>query len=407
MRAYAWFDLLLQAGVSQWPRDEHRRLIVTNITGYLAGLSSLSYALTYAFYDFETLKPVVFGNVLASFVYFTLPIWHRFGRVAAGVVLAVTIFASIFYFIWFLGRNTGIQLNYLGAAAIAFAVFGLHRLGLVLACVSIALALHFYAHFMFFQGQATPPPEKWFIDQLYILSAGSITLIVGIVVWYAFKLAAEAEERSERLLRNVLPDAIAERLKANPQDPIADHHDNATVLFSDIVGFMNLSRANTPEDVVNLLNQLFTAFDAVGAEVGCEKIKTIGDAYMAVAVVPHTAEENAKIAARLGIGMMDVCARVSQQTGIPLTLRIGIASGPVMAGVIGKAKFAYDVWGETVNLAARLESHGKPDHIHISDETKILLEGDFACTLAPRIQIKGVGKTRTWFLGLPANPAPR
>jgi adenylate cyclase len=145
----------------------------------------------------------------------------------------------------------------------------------------------------------------------------------------------------------------------------------------------------------------------VGAEVGCEKIKTIGDAYMAVAVVPHTAEENAKIAARLGIGMMDVCARVSQQTGIPLTLRIGIASGPVMAGVIGKAKFAYDVWGETVNLAARLESHGKPDHIHISDETKILLEGDFACTLAPRIQIKGVGKTRTWFLGLPANPAPR
>ncbi len=398
MNASAWFERILRAGVSQWPRDDHRRLIIANITGYLSALSSLSYALTYTFYDFATLKPVIFGNLFTAIIFATISFWHRFGRVAAGVVLAVTIFPSIFYFIWFLGRDTGIQLNYLGAAAAAFAIFGIHRLGLVLAAALSGLALHLYAHFNFTGGQASPPLEKWFSDQLYVLSASSVTVIVAVVVWYAFKLASDAEERSERLLRNVLPDAIAERLKANPNEPIADHYDSATVLFSDIVGFMSLSRAHPPQEVVNLLNKLFSAFDEVGAKVGCEKIKTIGDAYMAVAVVPNTAQENAKIAARLGIGMMKACARISKETGIPLTLRIGIASGPVMAGVIGQAKFAYDVWGDTVNLAARLESHGKPDLIHISDETKILLEDEFPCTLAPRVQIKGVGKTKTWFL---------
>ena len=389
---------LVRAGISQWPVNEHRRLIVTNITGYLAGLSSLSYALTYALYDFNSLWPVAVGNLVVSLVYFSIPLWHRVGPTAAGLVLAFAIFSSIFFFIWFLGRRSGIQLNYLGVAAVAFAVFGLNRMGLVLITVIAGLSLHFIAHFAFITGQASPAPENWFIDQLYILSAASITLIVGIVVWYAFKLASDAEERSERLLRNVLPDAIAERLKADPHQSIAERHESATILFSDIVGFMNLSRGSSPEFIVDLLNRLFSAYDEVGSALGLEKIKTIGDAYMAAGGVTASPEDYAERVVKLALGMMEATQRVAAESDVKIQLRIGIASGPVMAGVIGQTKFAYDVWGDTVNLAARLESHGAAGRIHLCDDTRQMVENSVVCLRAPSRNIKGVGKTVTWFV---------
>lgn len=389
---------LARAGVEIWPVEEHRRLIITNLTGYLAALSSISYALTYALYDFAALWPVAVGNLAVTVVYLAIPLWHRVAPTAGGVVLAITIFCSIFFFIWFLSRNSGIQLNYLGAAAVAFAVFGIKRLGLVTATVAVGLGMHFIAHFWFITGHAVREPEQWFIDQLYVLSAGSITLIVGVVVWYAFKLAADAEERSERLLRNVLPDTIAERLKVNPQQSIAERHENTTVLFADIVGFMDLSRANDAETVVGLLNKLFVAFDKIGADLGSEKIKTIGDAYMAVAGLPDENARHAHIIAEQALQMMDACHQIAEETGTGLNLRIGIATGPVLAGVIGQAKFAYDVWGDTVNFAARLESHGSPGRIHICDNTRQLAGDEYECRPAPARQIKGVGKATTWFL---------
>ncbi|MGI9371838.1 MAG: adenylate/guanylate cyclase domain-containing protein [Hyphomicrobiales bacterium] len=389
---------LIRAGIDQWPVDEHRRLIVTNIMGYLAALSSLSYAFSYASHDFSSLWPVAIGNVLVALIYLSTPFWHRFGPTAAGLVLAGTIFGSIFFFIWFLGRDSGIQLNYLGTAAVAFAVFGIKRIGLVIASVVIGIGLHLYAHFNFLNSHAAVAPKMWFLDQIYVLTAASLTIVVGIVVWYAFKLAADAEERSERLLRNVLPDAIAERLKANPHEAIAERHESATILFSDIVGFMDLSRSSSPEFIVDLLNKLFTAYDEVGSHLGLEKIKTIGDAYMAAGGVTSTPENYAERVVLLAQGMMKATERIAEETGVSVRLRIGIASGPVMAGVIGQTKFAYDIWGDTVNLAARLESHGAAGRIHICDQTKTLIADAFALERAPSRNIKGVGKATTWFI---------
>jgi guanylate cyclase len=213
----------------------------------------------------------------------------------------------------------------------------------------------------------------------------------------AMQLLGEERARSERLLLNILPAPIAERLKASEQS-IAEHSDGVTVLFADIVGFTPLSARKTPQDLVDLLNRIFSEFDALADAHGLEKIKTIGDAYMAVAGLPEPWPDHAARAARMAIGMRDAIARISSETGEQLALRIGLHSGPVVAGVIGRRKFTYDMWGDTVNTASRMESHSLPGAIHCTEATAMLLKGAFQ--LHPRgvVEIKGKGEMHTFLL---------
>jgi class 3 adenylate cyclase len=259
------------------------------------------------------------------------------------------------------------------------------------------------------------------LDLMGPTAAGRTALVLGLancggmLICYQMDVSARREftamrlldverERSERLLLNILPAPIAERLKASG-DSIAEHSEGVTVLFADIVGFTPLSASKTPQALVELLNRIFSEFDALADAHGLEKIKTIGDAYMAVAGLPIAWPDHAPRAARMALAMHDVIARVAAETGEKLALRIGLHSGPVVAGVIGRRKFTYDLWGDTVNTASRMESHGVPGAIHCTETAALLLRGTFQLQARGAMEIKGKGEMHT-FLVLKAEGIP-
>ncbi|MCK9379662.1 MAG: hypothetical protein M0P95_01200 [Sulfuritalea sp.] len=211
------------------------------------------------------------------------------------------------------------------------------------------------------------------------------------------RMLGEERERSERLLLNILPASIAERLKTSKL-AIADHSEEVTVLFADIVGFTPLSARKTPQALVQMLDRIFSEFDTLAETHGLEKIKTIGDAYMAAAGLPERRADHAPAAARMAQGMLEAVTRIAAETGEALAVRIGLHSGPVVAGVIGTKKFSYDMWGDTVNTASRMESHGVPGAIHCSAVTAALLHQGFALTARGAIQVEGKGEMHTFLL---------
>jgi adenylate cyclase len=218
------------------------------------------------------------------------------------------------------------------------------------------------------------------------------------------KIVAE-QKVSERLLLNVLPYPIAERLKARPDlsaegtpEVIADSFLEVTVLFADIVEFTRFSAGMSAERLVAVLNEIFTDFDSIADHRGLEKIKTIGDAYMAAAGLPVPAADHAARAAHMALDMLDALDRFNQRSGYSLQLRIGINSGAVVAGVIGKRKFIYDLWGDAVNTASRMESHGVAGRVQVTDATRRRLGEPFLFEERGIIEAKGMGALHTWFL---------
>jgi len=202
------------------------------------------------------------------------------------------------------------------------------------------------------------------------------------------RMLAQEKQRSDELLLNILPAAIADRLKAG-EEHIADHHDSATVLFADLVGFTDLSRQIPPARLVELLGDLFSRFDVLVEKHGAEKIKTIGDAYMVAAGLSASRADHVGLVANLALDMKEAFAEFRAAHGLDLKLRIGVHSGAVVAGVIGSRKFAYDLWGDTVNVASRMESAGVPDEIQVSEETRRNLPAGYSLTPRGEIAIKG------------------
>ncbi len=212
----------------------------------------------------------------------------------------------------------------------------------------------------------------------------------------ALDLLAREQQRSERLLLNVLPSDIAVSLKAG-QQTIAERHNAVTVMFADIVGFTELSAALSAIELTALLNRLFSRFDELVAARGLEKIRTIGDAYMVASGVPKARTDHAEAAADLALEMMSFISRFDHH-GRDIALRIGIASGPVTAGVIGHLKFCYDVWGDTVNVASRMATQGVANRIQLTEDTAALLAETHRCVPRGVIEVKGKGPMPTWFL---------
>jgi class 3 adenylate cyclase len=213
------------------------------------------------------------------------------------------------------------------------------------------------------------------------------------------------KEKSEALLRNILPDPIVRRLSAG-ETTIADAFPEVSILFADLVGFTPVAARMAPDRLVDRLNDIVTAFDELALRLGVEKIKTIGDAYMAVSGLPEPRADHADTIARFAIAMMEALEANNQVDGAPcFQLRVGINTGPVVAGVIGHHKFIYDVWGDTVNVASRLESSSNPGRIHVSDATRRVLADRFRFESRGLIDLKGRGPTHTFFLETPAPSA--
>ena len=207
-----------------------------------------------------------------------------------------------------------------------------------------------------------------------------------------------ANERNESLLHNVLPVSIAERLKEAEEDVIADDHHQVSILFADIAGFTAMSSEMSSGQLVKLLSSVFARFDTLAEQHQVEKIKTIGDAYMVASGVPAERRDHAHALAAFALDMRRELKTISAELGRPLDIRIGMHSGPVTAGVIGTQKFAYDLWGDTVNTASRMESNGQVGAIQISEETKALLDGAFVIEKRGKVTMKGKGELMTYFL---------
>jgi class 3 adenylate cyclase len=208
---------------------------------------------------------------------------------------------------------------------------------------------------------------------------------------------AEERRRTDALLKTILPEEIAERLKRSGES-VAARYDQVTILFADLVGFTSYARDHEPVEVVRRLNELFSAFDDAVAARGLEKIKTIGDGYMVAGGVPVVTADHATAVADLALEMIDLVAKFVAEHAVDWDVRIGVHSGEVVAGVIGKRKFAYDLWGDTVNVASRLESTGVPGRIQVSEDTVALLGPSYRCEPRGMIDLKNRGSLSTYFL---------
>jgi adenylate cyclase len=234
-----------------------------------------------------------------------------------------------------------------------------------------------------------------------------VVSLVAILLLVTFARGRNiAQARVEALLLNVLPADVAQRLQSDPNS-IADHFDDTSILFADVVDFTPLSSRLDARDVVGLLDRLFTSFDELVDRYDVEKIKTIGDCYMVAAGVPRKRPDHAQALAGLALEMRE-CAKNCLPDGAyhDLRLRIGISSGPVVAGVIGRRRFLYDLWGDTVNMASRMESHGTPDAIQITRSTWELLRNDFVAEPLGLVDVKGKGAVETWRLVGPVASRP-
>ena len=213
----------------------------------------------------------------------------------------------------------------------------------------------------------------------------------------AYKLLRLERNRSENLLENILPANIAARLKDDNQ-MVADKFEQVSVLFADMVGSTELASDLSPEEMVGLLNEVFSQFDSITVEHGVEKISTSGDNYLVASGVPEPRSDHAQALVTVAIEMRDYLERRRNNGGVGLEMRFGINTGSAVAGVVGQRKFHYDVWGDAVNIASRMESHGVPGRVQISETTYALVKDDFACVARGEIDVKGKGMMRTWFV---------
>jgi adenylate cyclase len=249
-----------------------------------------------------------------------------------------------------------------------------------------------------------PGLPVWFNTMMLMLNVvGGGSLVFTLLAIFASQrqaaLAALRVEqaKAETLLLNVLPRSIAERLKADSQT-IADSFGSASILFADVVDFTPLSQRLPAAEVVGMLDRLFSHFDTIAERHGLEKIKTIGDCYMAAAGIPDPRPDHASAVALMALEMRDAMHASEAVGDLGLELRIGINSGPVVAGVIGRKRFLYDLWGDAVNTASRMESHGSPGRIQITRATRELLGDEFVCERHGTVEVKGKGQMETWYL---------
>jgi adenylate cyclase len=245
---------------------------------------------------------------------------------------------------------------------------------------------------------------EWVRHTYFILNVGSLSIIILVLLSFfirkkdeAYHLLSIEEEKAENLLLNILPPEIAEILKEG-EKTIADHFDGASILFADLVGFTPLTNHLEPVKVVNLLNEIFSQFDLLVEKYAVEKIRTIGDNYMVAAGVPRPQPDHALRLAQMGLEMREYIQSKWANGDPPIDFRIGINSGPVIGGVIGRKKFVYDIWGDAVNIASRMESQGVAGQIQVTRATYELICAEFLCEPRGAIEVKGRGEMDTYFL---------
>jgi adenylate cyclase len=404
--------LRLLTDLGRWVRDlriegyppvPRRRLQQTNVLNAFMIVSYLAYAAFYALLDWSALNLLVFA-VLANLPFFLVtPFLHRYSEIAGATYLAVHAAFAVLLLSLIAGSSAGIHFWLLaGGTLIVF--YGTERLAIALAVTCLLVGTFLIIEFWVPGSTSWAPMTPGAADLIRTIAVSGEAFLVAGFVYLAMRMAEQAEAalefeyaRSEALLHSIMPNKIAARLKSEPQAIIADKHDQVTLLFADVVDFTPRASLFTPEELVAFLNRIFSSFDALAEKHGLEKIKTIGDAYMVAAGLEGQPDQ-VTTAAEMALDMLETVRDVSNEIGEELAVRIGIHTGPAVAGVLGKRKLFYDVWGDTVNTAARMEAYGSPNRIQVTEAVYRLLHQAYAFEQREVIDIKGKGPMQVYFL---------
>ena len=379
-----------------------RRSRILNLTASMAVFISAGFGCVQIFAEPELWWTGVI-NIAAAVIYAIVPALHRFGELVPSLTFIGTAYVSIFTICWFVGTGSGLQFYFLVAACLVVLQLGVDRIFLAAGLAAVAAGMVITLQFLVPRDTGAQP--AWALSLSFVVTTISACVMVVTTVWYAVREIVRAEaameveyERSEALLANILPTSVAERLKDPARNVIADKYEDASVLFADIAGFTERASDMAPEHLIRFLDRLYGDFDALVDEHGLEKIKVSGDSYMVVSGVPQPRVDHVEALASLALDMAEAASRLKDAQGNPLPLRIGLASGPVVAGVVGSRRFFYDVWGDAVNVASRMETTDSVGRIQVPEAVYQRLRNDFVLHERGAIDVKGKGVMRTWYL---------
>ncbi|MEB4211827.1 adenylate/guanylate cyclase domain-containing protein [Mycobacterium sp. 94-17] len=379
-----------------------RRARILTITAWLAVMVSVSFVLV-QIVGGTWLWQVSTINLVGAMVFAMVPWLQRFGELLAPLTFLVAAYVSVFAACLDVGTGAGAQFFFLTGACIVVVLLGIEHI--VVASVLAALAAGLIIAVEFLVPRNTGLQPEWAQSTGFVVTAISSVVMVVVTLWFALRDTARAEavmeseyQRSEALLANMLPGSIAERLKSADRNVIADKYDEASVLFADIAGFTERASSTAPAELVRFLDRLYSAFDELVDKHELEKIKVSGDSYMVVSGVPRARPDHAFALADLALDMANIAAALHDPHGQPVLLRMGMACGPVVAGVVGSRRFFYDVWGDAVNVASRMESTDSVGRIQVPDAMYERLKHAFVLQERGRIEVKGKGVMRTWYL---------
>jgi len=385
-------------------RYDYRTYYSMLIANFMALLLHLSWIFIFYNLEFKTLSVINIGSVLIWII--NIAILRRWGTILTAVVIgSVEVVGHQCIAIYYLGWGYGFQYFLLVIVAFAFMMNFKSMLipgTMFVVCLFSFLEFYYKVQYWGMPHVDLGPAVRETFLMANVTSAFTILAIMSYVYSEAARNAeAKLElerQKSEKLLLNILPVSIAQRLKDGDK-VIADHFESATVLFSDIVGFTAMSEQVTPTELVSRLNRLFSAFDDLAERHGLEKIKTIGDSYMVAGGFPELRDGHAKDVSAMALDMLEVVEQYNLEMEQSLNIRIGIHTGPAVAGVIGIKKFSYDVWGDTVNTASRMESCGMPGRIQMSEQAAGLLDDEFVIEERGTVEVKGKGcSMKTYWL---------
>jgi adenylate cyclase len=399
----AWLERLLSQGIVSTDPDIVRRQRFVNVAAFVTAFDAFSHLIFNSVYDFQGLLPVHFYNVIMTVLPLLIPRLHRFGENVGAMTLALLVLVMHMFIVFAMGRNSDLHVYYtlVGTFILLFGVQ--HWRTFLIVLVLYLAALLFALHFAPYEGFISPDdvPLREMLSSQAMVNA---LVIFAFVLFYALSALRRTElqlqlqnDRSDALIGAVMPAPIADRLKSG-EERIADRIETLSVMFADLVGFTESAHHLAPEEVVDFLDQLVRAFDGLSERFGVEKIKTIGDSYMAAAGFDGRGPEGAVAIGRLALAMLDAIGRQPPLGGRAPRLRIGIHCGPATAGVIGDTRFSYDVWGDAVNMAARMESNGEPGKIHVSESFRALTLDRFEFEDGGTADLKGIGTVRSYFL---------
>jgi adenylate cyclase len=342
-------------------------------------------------------------NVMFGLAFLAIPKLYRFGELIAPLTFFVVAYVSVSLFCFTLGTGSGLQFYLLVASSLVVLVLGIERVVLAGTLMAMGLAAMIALEVLVPNDRGVGPP--WSLTVGFVSSAVSASVLAFATVYYTLREVARAErameaeyERSETLLANILPASIAQRLKDPNRNIIADKYDDASILFADIAGYTKRASDTTPSDLVRFLDRLYTDLDALVDRHGLEKIKTSGDSYMVVSGVPKPRADHVEALACLALDMADAVSDLKDPQGRAVPLRIGLAAGPVVAGVVGARKFFYDVWGDAVNVASRMETTDVAGRIQVPHNIYERINHAFVLEERGEVDIKGKGLMHTWYL---------